>query len=113
MKQLLIDGRTLKLDDVALVAHDLGARVKVKLSPKARRDVVAAREFIKRKAGGHEPIYGVNTGFGLLSKVRVEASQLDRLQLNLLRSHAVGIGIPLSEPETRAAILLRANTLAS
>ena len=56
-------------------------------------------------------VYGVNTGFGKLSDVRVPKAELRQLQLNLVRSHACGIGQPLSEPEVRAMMLLRANVL--
>jgi histidine ammonia-lyase len=64
-----------------------------------------------KKAGSGETIYGVNTGFGLLSNVRIEEKDLARLQVNLLRSHAVGTGDPLVAEHVRAMILLRAATL--
>lgn len=111
-RELLIDGRSLTLEDVAIVANDMDCGIEVKLSPLARKAIVKARKFIEGKLSGKEAIYGVNTGFGLLSRVRIDNDKLDRLQVNLLRSHAVGVGMPLSEQETRAAILLRANTLA-
>src|SRR5436189_5035814 len=57
-------------------------------------------------------VYGVSTGFGKLSDVQVPAAELRQLQLNLVRSHACGIGDPLSQPEVRAMIVLRANVLA-
>lgn len=111
-RKLFIDGKSLTLEDLARVAYDMDCRIKVELSPKARSAMKRSRQFIESKLGGKTAIYGVNTGFGLLSKVRVSPDKLDRLQINLLRSHAVGIGVPLSEQEARAAILLRANTLA-
>lgn len=113
MKQLLIDGKSLSLEDIAAVAHDMDRKIQVKLAPRARPKMLASRKFIESKLGGKAAIYGVNTGFGLLSKVRIDSSKLDKLQINLLRSHAVGVGKPMSEQEVRAAILLRANTLAS
>lgn len=113
MKQLLIDGKTLLLEDIAAVAYDMDRKIKVKLSPKAKKAIQISRKFIESKVGGKDAIYGVNTGFGLMSRVRIDDNKLDKLQVNLLRSHAVGIGMPLSEQETRAAILLRANTLAA
>jgi len=113
MKSLLIDGLSLTLQDVAAVAYDMDRKIQVKLSPKARPKMLRARKFVESKIKGTEAIYGVNTGFGLLSRVRIDSDKLDRLQINLLRSHAVGIGMPLSEPEVRAAILLRSNTLAA
>lgn len=113
MKHLFIDGKSLSLEDIAAVAYDFDRKINVKLAPAARTKMARSRKFIESKLGGKEAIYGVNTGFGLLSRVRIDDDKLDRLQINLLRSHAVGIGDPLSENETRAAILLRANTLAS
>ncbi len=113
MKKLFIDGQSLTLEDIAVVAYDIDHKIPVTLAPKARAKMQQSRKFIESKLGGKEPIYGVNTGFGLLSKVRVDDDKLDRLQVNLLRSHAVGIGAPLSIPEVRASILLRANTLAA
>lgn len=113
MKELIIDGKSLTLEDIARVAYDLEHKIKVSLSPKARVKIKQSRAFIDSQLNGKDAIYGVNTGFGLLSKVRIDKGKLDRLQVNLLRSHAVGVGKPMSETEVRAAILLRANTLAS
>jgi histidine ammonia-lyase len=73
--------------------------------------VADSRELIEQIVARDAVVYGVNTGFGKLSDVRVPASELGQLQLNLVRSHACGIGPPLSEAEVRAMILLRANVL--
>jgi histidine ammonia-lyase len=114
-KELLIDGKSLRLSDVAAVAYDLDCTLPIRLSPKARAAMLKSRKFIESKlrSKSKDAIYGVNTGFGLMSRVRIDSDKLDRLQINLLRSHAVGVGRPLSESEVRAAILLRANTLAA
>src|SRR5271156_6509659 len=61
-------------------------------------------------AGGSA--YGVNTGFGKMASVRISSDQIRQLQTNLVRSHAAGVGAPLSEPEVRAMMLLRANAIA-
>ncbi len=58
-----------------------------------------------------QTVYGVNTGFGKLADVRIPAEHLAQLQTNLVRSHACGLGDPLSEAEARAMLLLRANVL--
>ena len=68
--------------------------------------------MIEEITEGDAVVYGVNTGFGKLSEVHIERGDLRQLQLNLVRSHACGIGRPLSEPEVRAMMLLRANVLA-
>ena len=57
-------------------------------------------------------VYGVNTGFGKMASTRISHGEIRHLQLNLVRSHACGVGAPLSEPVTRAMLALRANALA-
>ena len=106
LKTLELDGLSLSLDDVYNIAYH--PELKVVLSKKAAKKMAESRNFILSKLKSKEPIYGVNTGFGLLSNVRIAPEKLDELQVNLIRSHAVGVGAPLSIPETRAAILLRA-----
>jgi histidine ammonia-lyase len=83
----------------------------VHISSFARPRVLASRKVIEQIVARDLVVYGVNTGFGKLSDVRIPRSDLRQLQLNLVRSHACGIGNPLSEPEVRAMILLRANVL--
>lgn len=111
MKDLILDGESLTLASVRAWARDDG-KMRVKLSEKAQKRVKASQQFVGKLAGGEAAIYGVNTGFGLLSDVKIERDKLARLQVNLIRSHAVGVGNPLSIPEARAAMLLRTNTLA-
>jgi len=72
----------------------------------------ASRQVIERILEKKEAVYGVNTGFGKLSDVRIPGDHLSELQVNLLRSHACGLGRPLSEAEVRTMLLLRANVLA-
>jgi histidine ammonia-lyase len=103
-----LDGKTLTLEQIADVAIH-GERVTI--APSARSGISAARELIEQIVARNAVVYGVNTGFGKLSDVRVPANELRQLQLNLVRSHACGIGPPLSEPEVRAMMLLRANVL--
>jgi histidine ammonia-lyase len=109
MDPVLLNGEALTLDDVERVARQ-GAPVA--LDPAARPKVEAARHVIEAALTSGRPVYGVSTGFGQLSDVFIPASDRDALQRNLLRSHAVGIGEPIGEAETRAIILLRANVLA-
>jgi histidine ammonia-lyase len=103
-----LNGQTLTLEQVADVAI---RREHVTISPSVRPRISASRELIEQIVARDAVVYGVNTGFGKLSDVRVPASELGQLQLNLVRSHACGIGPPLSEAEVRAMILLRANVL--
>src|SRR5262245_15514259 len=106
---LLIDGASLSLDDIVAVAR---GTLQVGLSAEARTRVDRAREVVENKAAGAEAVYGVNTGFGSFAEVRIDADALDALQVNLLRSHAAGVGPPLSVAAVRAMMLLRANVLA-
>ncbi|MCH7904601.1 MAG: histidine ammonia-lyase [Armatimonadetes bacterium] len=84
----------------------------VSLDPAAIDRMTDSRRVIERIVATDETVYGVNTGFGKLSYVRIPNEELGELQLNLVRSHSCGVGEPLSEPEVRAMLLLRANVLA-
>lgn len=84
----------------------------VHISDLARPRILASRKLIEQIIERDAAVYGVNTGFGKLAEVRIPRDELRQLQLNLVRSHACGIGNPLSEPEVRAMMLLRANVLA-
>jgi copper chaperone CopZ len=66
---------------------------------------------VERAISGGQTVYGVNTGFGKLANVRIAPDQLDQLQVNLIRSHAAGVGAPLDAAVVRAVMLLRANVL--
>jgi histidine ammonia-lyase len=106
---LQIDGRSLALADVAAVA-DAGAPVA--LAADARARMQASRAIVEDLAARGEAVYGVTTGFGKLSDFAIPADQLAQLQLNLVRSHAAGVGPRLDERYVRAMMLLRANCLA-
>ena len=102
-------GEPLSLVQIAQVAVD-GARVEIAESAYDR--IRVSRRIIEEITEGDTIVYGVNTGFGKLADVRIARGDLRQLQLNLVRSHACGVGAPLSEAEVRAMILLRANVLA-
>jgi histidine ammonia-lyase len=103
-----LNGQPLALSEIAAVA--LGDTL-VEVSPSAHPRVLASRKVIEDIIARDAVVYGVNTGFGKLADVRIQPDELRELQLNLVRSHACGIGNPLSEPEVRAMMLLRANVL--
>src|SRR5882762_4228208 len=106
---LELDGQRLSLNQVAAVAK---GEEQVALAAAARQRVEESRRVVETIVAAGRTVYGVNTGFGKLSDVHIEPSQLRQLQLNLVRSHSCGLGSPLSEAETRAMMLLRANVLA-
>jgi histidine ammonia-lyase len=84
----------------------------VSLAAAAVERMKASRAVVDRLVASGQTAYGINTGFGKLASVRISAEQVRQLQVNLVRSHACGVGAPLSEAETRAMMLLRANALA-
>lgn len=103
-----LNGQPLALTEIATVALE-AERVEVSSAAHAR--ILASRRVIDDIVARDTVVYGVNTGFGKLADVRVAKNELRELQLNLVRSHACGIGQPLSEPEVRAMMFLRANVL--
>ncbi|MDX2115216.1 MAG: histidine ammonia-lyase [Planctomycetota bacterium] len=106
---LLLTGAPLSLPDIAAVAR---ARVPVALDPAARDRMLPARRAIDAATTDGLAHYGLNTGFGSLSRQRIPADQLRDLQRNLLRSHAAGVGAPLPTDLVRAMMLLSAASLA-
>src|SRR5512139_1223196 len=106
---ILLDGDSLTLDQLVAIADD---GVQVGLAATAARRVDAARAVVDRKASGDTPVYGINTGFGALAETAIPHDALGALQLNLLRSHAAGVGEALPVRAVRASMALRANVLA-
>src|SRR5476651_1217677 len=104
-----LDGSSLTLAQLLAVA-DRGEAVA--LAEAARDRVRASRAVVDRRARGDEPAYGINTGFGSFADVKIAPEALETLQLNLLRSHAAGLGDPLPVRAVRATMALRANVLA-
>jgi len=108
LNALHINGNDLTLEEVREVAFE---RRPVLLAPDARERVNAARAVVDDLVADNQVSYAITTGVGKLSDVRIAGDQIRELQINLVRSHAVGVGEPLSIPETRAMMLLRANSL--
>ena len=102
-------GTQLTLADVMRVAND-GAPVA--LSYDARARIVKSRDYIERIVAEGRTVYGVTTGFGKLANVRIAPEDVQQLQRNLVRSHAMGVGEPLSQEVVRGMLLLRAQSLA-
>jgi histidine ammonia-lyase len=106
---LQLSGQKLTLEQITAVAN---GQEHVALADDARSRMEQSRRVVEKIVSENRTVYGVNTGFGKLSDVRIEPGQLRTLQLNLVRSHSCGLGNPLSIPEARAMLLLRANVLA-
>jgi len=109
LNALHINGNELTLEAVREVATERRA---VLLAPDARESVNQARAVVDDIVASNKVAYAITTGVGKLSDVRIAGDQIRELQVNLVRSHAVGVGTPLPAAETRAMMLLRANSLA-
>jgi histidine ammonia-lyase len=104
-----LTGNDLTFDQLHRIAID---NESVSLSPIAAERMNASRAVVDKLVASGKTAYGINTGFGKLASVRISSEQVRQLQVNLVRSHACGVGEPLTKPETRAMMLLRANALA-
>lgn len=105
-----VAGQSLTLEEIRQVAE---GTIEPALSPTARCRIEASRAVVDKLLHEKKTVYGVNTGFGKLADVHIPNGEIERLQVNLVRSHAAGVGNPLPEIETRALMLLRANVLAA
>lgn len=110
---LHVDGQRLDLRGLVEVARNRGT---VALADAARLEMKRSRSWVEDAVAGRvgdgDPIYGVNTGYGSLARVRIPEDRLHELSRNLVRSHAAGVGAPVSRDVARATVLLRANALA-
>ncbi len=105
-----ITGENITLENLYEMAHS--PHTKVELSAQGKAAMQKSRSYIEGRIATGEVMYGVNTGFGAFSSVRISDSEIEQLQRNLIRSHSVGIGAPFTKTETRAMMVLRANALA-
>ena len=105
---VILDGSPLTIHQVAEVARNRRA---VRISPGARAAMASARAALERRMAEGEALYGINTGFGSLSRVRVADKDLDDLQANLVRSHAAGVGDAADEEVVRGMMLILAASL--
>ncbi len=106
---VVLDGSSLRLEQVEAVSRRYEA---VDVAGEAVERMRRSRAVVERLEAGDAPVYGVNTGVGMLADVRIPAADLAALQRNIVRSHSAGVGEPMAEAETRAMMLIRANVLA-
>lgn len=109
MSTVAIGDGPLTIAHVVAIARD---RAVVQLTPSARERIVRARAVIDGVVDGELVAYGVTTGFGQLATTHIHADKVRELQENLVRSHAVGVGVPLGRDAVRAAMAIRLNTMA-
>lgn len=106
---IILDGSSLNLNDFMKVVR---FKEKVKLSNEAKRKVTKGREIVDEIVEQEKVVYGINTGFGKLVNVVINKDEVCKLQENLIKSHACGVGKLFNEEITRGIMLLRINTLA-
>lgn len=104
-----LDGSSLTLEDVVAVAE--GAE-RVQIAPPALLRMQASRRRVETAMTGTTPVYALNTGVGLLANIRLDETEIEAMQVNLIRSHCCGVGSPLSTSVVRGMMLIRANVLA-
>jgi histidine ammonia-lyase len=109
VSRIAIDGEHLTLESLYSIVFD-GTEAEIPAS--ARERMNASRSVIEKLVEAGTAVYGVNTGFGKMASTRISRDEIQQLQLNLVRSHACGVGAPLSEPAVRAMLALRANAIA-
>ena len=110
MREIVVDGSALTVDDVVAVAH---GQARVTLGADVPKRMEASRSVVVNALRGDAPVYGVNTGFGALADTPVGEADLTTLQGAIVRSHAAATGVPLDDETVRAVLLLRARTLAA
>jgi histidine ammonia-lyase len=106
---IALTGEDITINEVFRVAY---LNEPVELSSPSREKMQVSRNYIEQRIQSGEAIYGVNTGFGHFSDVKISNEQIVELQKNLIRSHCMGVGEPFSKQESRAILFLRANALA-
>ena len=104
-----LDGSTLSLDAVVAVAK---RSMRVRLAPSAIERMNHSRHQVDKAMAGTKAVYALNTGVGLLASIRLEDSEIEAMQVNLIRSHCCGVGAPLDASIVRGMMLIRANVLA-
>lgn len=105
---LYLDGETLTIEDIKSF---LQQQSKIEIIDDALERVKKSRAVVERIIENEETVYGITTGFGLFSDVRIDPTQYNELQVNLIRSHACGLGEPFSKEVALVMMILRLNTL--
>jgi histidine ammonia-lyase len=104
-----LDGCSLTLDDVVAGAEGVE---RVRIAPAALLRMEASRRRVDAAMNGTTPVYALNTGVGLLANIRLDETEIEAMQVNLIRSHCCGVGSPLARSVVRGMMLIRANVLA-
>src|SRR5512139_1472099 len=105
---LLVPGQL----DLALLAQAAAGPMRLAIDGNAKPAIAASVRAVQALVARHDPVYGINTGFGKLAQTRIADEQLAQLQRNLVLSHSAGVGAPLAAPVVRLMLLLKAASLA-
>ncbi|OGM00003.1 histidine ammonia-lyase [Candidatus Uhrbacteria bacterium RIFOXYC12_FULL_57_11] len=105
---IILSGETLSIEEVVRIARH---RERVQITETARANLQKSRDFVDKLVADGKVVYGVSTGFGQFKNVVISPDQTATLQANLIRSHATGVGAPLSEEAVRASVVVRINSL--
>jgi len=110
MKKFILNGHDIQLETF----HEMvmSQHATFQLADSARSEIQKSRQYIEGRIQNKEVMYGVNTGFGAFSSVRISDSEIEQLQKNLIRSHSMGVGEPFTREQSKGMMILRANTLA-
>src|ERR1700733_7977303 len=106
---IYLDGSSLTLEDVVAVAEGV---MRTQIAPAAVLRMQTSRSRVDAAINGTTPVYALNTGVGLLADIRLDETEIEAMQVNLVRSHCCGVGSPLSTSVVRGMMLIRANVLA-
>ena len=109
MDEIQLDGESLTPEGALAISS---GQYSVTLSPKSRKEMELSRSAVERVLDSGEVVYGINTGFGALSSVRISNDELEDLQTNLVRSHACGVGERMEPEQSLLMMVIRANSLA-
>ncbi len=112
MNEIILDGESLTFEQTVAVAYGNPNEPRVILSEKAKEQVNRAADAVQKLLNRGEIAYGITTGFGAFKDKIISREEVEKLQRNIVVSHAVGVGNPFDIPTTRAIMLIRANTLA-
>ena len=112
MQKIILDGESLTFEQVLAVAYGVPGEIKAELSASAVTKVNRAANAVQTLLERGEIAYGITTGFGAFKDKIISQEEVEKLQKNIVMSHAVGVGDPFDNPTTRAIMLIRANTLA-
>jgi histidine ammonia-lyase len=104
-----LDGHSLTLEDVVAVSYE---DARLTIAPSSIQKMTASRRFVEDAMCGGQPVYALNTGVGLLADIALGPSEIEAMQVNLVRSHCCGVGEPLERPVVRGLMVIRANVLA-